>query len=114
MGCEPFCRNGCTYLQSNNASGKDAYRLALVCEELGAYAANGENGDKLHIFLSVKIFDEYIRVLYLDDSESAILNKKLTATDLIIGNYNLIESMASEFTYQNVSGFNNFIMKFDR
>lgn len=102
------------YLQSNGASGKDTYRLALVCEELGAYAEKNGNADQLHIFLAVKIYETYIHVFYLDDSEPAFLNKKLKATNLILGNYNLVESMASEFTYQNVSGYNNFIMKFDR
>ncbi len=102
------------YLQSNGATGKDSYRLALVCEELGAYAEKYGNADQLHIFLAVKIFETYIHVFYLDDSEPAFLNKKLKATNLILGNYNLVESMASEFTYQNVSGYNNFIMKFDR
>ena len=102
------------YLQDNGASGKDAYRLALVCEELGAYAEKNGNAEELHIFLAVKVFEKYIHVFYLDDSEPAILNQKLKATNLILGNYNLIESLASEFTYQNVSGYNNFIMKFDK
>lgn len=102
------------YLKNNGVSGNDTYRLALVCEELGAYAEKGGNGDELYIFLAVKIFDKHIHVFYLDDGGPSVLNKKLNATNLIMGNYNLIESMASEFTYQNVSGFNNFIMKFDR
>lgn len=101
------------FLKNNGASGKETYKLALACEELGAYAASGENGERLHIFLSVQTFDKYVRVIYLDDSEPATLNKKFT-NDSIIENYNLIENMASEFTYQNVSGFNNFIMKFDK
>lgn len=102
------------YLQRSGTSGKDAYRLALVCEELGAYAEKNGNAEKLHIFLAVKVFETYIHVFYLDDSEPVILNKKLKATNLILGNYNILESLASEFTYQNVSGFNNFIMKFER
>lgn len=54
-----------------------------------------------------------LHVFYLDDSGPAILNKKLKGTDLILGNYNLIESIASEFIYQNVSGYNIFIIKFN-
>lgn len=99
------------FLVKNNAPKRIAYRIALICEELGSYAKNKVNDIDTHIFLSICMSNELMTVLYLDDSEPAIMNKKLTATNLILGNYNLIESVASEFTYQCISGMNNFIIK---
>lgn len=97
----------------NNIVKKVALKLSLVCEELGAYAAKDGNDKELNIYILLKIYKKLLHIFYLDDSGPAILNKKLTGTDLILGNYNLLESMASKFIYQNVSGYNIFIIKFD-
>ena len=100
------------YLRLHDVPEKLAYRLALLCEEIGSYAGNGKADEDPCIFLSIRKSEDSVLVFYLDDGVPAILNKKLKATNLIIGNYNLIESMAEKFTYQNVGGMNNFIVKF--
>lgn len=100
------------FLLANNVAKKTAYRIALFCEEIGAYSANEANNKEINIFLSIKKADDKLLLFYLDDSTPAILNKKLKATDLVLGNYNLIESIASEYTYQNIGGMNNFIVRF--
>lgn len=101
------------FLSDRNLSKRTIYRLALVFEEIGAYAGNGNNKKKINVFMSLRENKNSIRVFYLDDSEPPIMNKSHNETGLALGNYDLIESLSSEFLYQNVAGMNNFIITFD-
>lgn len=102
------------FLLEHDVPGNIAYRIAVVCEELGAYAGKGTKDKNINVFLSIKICEDSILMFYLDDSIPAVIDDKIKGTDLVIGNYHLLEAMSSELTYQNVSGFNNFIIRFDR
>lgn len=100
-----------TFFLDNGIPSSVAYRAALTVEEIGAYVTEARSGEDVQIVLFIRLYSDSLLLFYLDDGKPAILNKKLCATNIVLGNYNLIEKLASEYSYQNICGFNNFIIR---
>lgn len=100
------------FFKNNGIMSNKIYKLCLAIEELAYYSTSKIKRDSANIYLFVKMYTDYLIFFYLDDGIPTVFNKELTDTDLAIDNYNLIKKISNEFRYQNINGFNNFIIKF--